>query len=165
MSAPAVRRVVTGHDSEGRAVIISDKILGEPSGMGRQIWSTLTSPADNSDETDGGLVKVGPSVPGGTVFRVGEFEPGLRSPMHRTRSIDYGLVLRGTLGLELDSGEQVRLNAGDVFVQRGTNHVWFNDTEEPCVVAFILIDAEPVKIGDTVLETPPPSLPAPNGSR
>ncbi|MFJ9900928.1 cupin domain-containing protein [Streptomyces sp. NPDC091280] len=155
MAAPNVRRVVTGHDSEGRAVIAKDHVFDEPSQLGRVIWSTVTSPADNTDETDGSERAVGVTAPGGTVFRVGQLEPGGRSPMHRTNSVDYGLVLKGEMGMELDGGDVVRLKAGDVVVQRGTNHVWFNDTDEPVVMAWILIDAEPVKIGDRVLEPTP----------
>lgn len=159
MSAPTIRRLVTGHDADGKAVIVSDAVLDEPSPRGRLIWTTVTSPADNNDETDGATRQVGPAVAGGTVFRVGQIEPGHRSPMHRTHSIDYGVVISGELGLELDGGESVKLHAGDVFVQRGTNHIWFNDTDTPAVVAWILIDAEPVKVGDVVLEATKLELP------
>jgi quercetin dioxygenase-like cupin family protein len=158
MSAPTVRRVVTGHDGDGHAVVVIDEVMDSPSPRGRQIWSTVTSPADNIDETDGGQRQVGITVPGGTVFRIGQLEPGVRSPMHRTNSVDYGLVLSGEMGMELDSGDQVRLKAGDVVVQRGTNHVWFNEGDQPAVMAWILIDAESVKVGDQVLEQTP--LPA-----
>ncbi|MFD3931927.1 cupin domain-containing protein [Streptomyces sp. NPDC058614] len=155
MPAPDIRRVVTGHNSEGLAVIASDRLLDEPSKFGRVIWSTDTSPVDNTDPTDGAERTVGVTAKGGTVFRIGELEPGHRSPMHRTNSMDYAIVLGGELGLELDSGEQTRLKTGDVVVQRGTNHIWFNNTDKPVVVAWILIDAEPVKIGDQVLEPTP----------
>ncbi|MEV6107520.1 cupin domain-containing protein [Streptomyces sp. NPDC051940] len=64
--------------------------------------------------------------------------------MHRTYSVDYGIVLKGEVGLELDGGDMVRLTAGDVVVQRGTNHMWFNDTDEPAVMSWVLIDTEPV---------------------
>lgn len=160
MAAPTVRRVVTGHTNDGLAVVASDEVLNEPSPRGRLVWTTDTSPADNMDDTDGRLRQLaGPTLPGGTVFRIGEIEPGHRSPMHRTSSVDYGIVLRGEVGMELDGGDVVRLKAGDVVVQRGTNHIWFNDGTQPCLMAWILIDAEPVKAGGRVLE--PTHLPPP----
>jgi len=160
MTAPAIRRVVTGHDSEGRSVVASDEVLQGP--RFTLVWTTATSPADNMDEADGGRREVGLTLEGGTVFRIGRLEPGHRSPMHRTSSVDYGIVLEGEVGMELDGGEQVRLRAGDVVVQRGTNHLWFNDGERPCLVAWILVDAEPVRIGGRVLEPTP--FPPPTGS-
>ncbi|HEU0073763.1 MAG TPA: cupin domain-containing protein [Dehalococcoidia bacterium] len=86
------------------------------------------------------------------MFRVGEIGPGARSPMHRTNSVDYGIVLEGELDMELDGGDRVHLKAGDVVVQRGTNHAWINDSHQPARMAWILLDAEPVRIGDRVLE-------------
>jgi quercetin dioxygenase-like cupin family protein len=153
MTAPAIRRVVTGHDRDGRSVVARDEVLQGP--RWTLIWTTDASPADNMDEADGGQREVGLTLEGGTVFRVGRLEPGARSPMHRTSSVDYGIVLEGEVGMELDGGEQVRLRAGDVVVQRGTNHLWFNDGERPCVVAWILIDAAPVRVDGRVLEPTP----------
>jgi quercetin dioxygenase-like cupin family protein len=153
MTAPAIRRVVTGHDRDGRSVVARDEVLGGP--RWTLIWTTDRSPADNMDEADGGHREVGLTLAGGTVFRVGQLDPGDRSPMHRTRSVDYGIVLEGEIGMELDGGEQVRLRAGDVVVQRGTNHLWFNDGDRPCVIAWILIDAEPVRVRGRALEPTP----------
>jgi quercetin dioxygenase-like cupin family protein len=153
MTGPAVRRVVTGHDGDGSSVIASDEVLRGP--RFTLIWSTDTSPANNMDEADGGRREVGLTLDGGTVFRVGQLDPGDRSPMHRTNSVDYGIVLEGEVGMELDGGEQVRLRVGDVIVQRGTNHLWFNDGKRPCRIAWILIDAEPARVGSQVLEPTP----------
>jgi uncharacterized cupin superfamily protein len=61
--------------------------------------------------------------------------------MHRTRSIDYALVLEGEIDMLLDDSE-VHLKAGDVMVQQGTNHAWVNRSQQVCRMAFILIDAE-----------------------
>jgi quercetin dioxygenase-like cupin family protein len=91
-------------------------------------------------------------LPGGTVFRIGEIAAGGRSPMHRTNSVDYGIVLEGELDMELDGGEVAYLKTGDVVVQRGTNHAWVNTSERPCRMAWILIDAHPVKVGDHELQ-------------
>ena len=60
--------------------------------------------------------------------------------MHATKSIDYALVLAGEIDMLLDDSE-VHLNTGDVIVQRGTNHAWVNRGDEPCCIAFVLIDA------------------------
>ncbi|MFD3928354.1 cupin domain-containing protein [Streptomyces sp. NPDC058614] len=161
MSAPEIRRVVTGHDDQGRAVVVSDKVSTGPNPFSNLVWTTATSPADNMDDTDGALREAGVTVAGGTVFRIGELEPGHRSPMHRTLSIDYGIVLDGRLVLELDGGDRAELAAGDVVVQRGTNHIWANESDEPCTVAFILIDAKPVVVDGRELAPTPITLPKP----
>jgi quercetin dioxygenase-like cupin family protein len=76
--------------------------------------------------------------------------PGGSSPMHRSHSIDYGIILSGQLELDLDGGETIALNPGDIVVQRGTNHLWRNPSPtEPCRIAFILIEAKPVVIDGT----------------
>jgi quercetin dioxygenase-like cupin family protein len=150
MPGPKVRRVVTGHDAEGRAVIDIDEVKQDE--RFTLIWSTQGFPVDNTAPDDGGQRQVGITLPGGTVFRVGEIAVGGRSPMHRTNSVDYGIVLDGELDMEVDGGEVVHLKTGDVVVQRGTNHAWINNGTAPARMAWILIDANPVKIGDRVLE-------------
>ena len=63
--------------------------------------------------------------------------------MHRTHSVDYGIVLSGEIDMLVDEDE-VHLTAGDVVIQRGTNHAWANRGNEPCRIAFVLIDAKPL---------------------
>jgi quercetin dioxygenase-like cupin family protein len=150
MPGPPIRRVVTGHDAEGRAVIDIDAVKQDE--RFSLIWTTDGFPVDNTTAEDGGQREVGITQPGGTVFRVGEIPPGGRSPMHRTNSVDYGIVLSGELDMEVDGGEVVHLKTGDVVVQRGTNHAWINNGTAPARMAWILIAAHPVKIGDRVLE-------------
>ena len=84
------------------------------------------------------------------MFRIGEFAPGVAPRNHRTDLIDYAIVLSGEIDMDLD-GTQVHLKAGDVLVQRGTIHNWINRGTEPCVVAFVLIDAKPVTVGGKML--------------
>jgi quercetin dioxygenase-like cupin family protein len=96
------------------------------------------------------LRAVGSTDPGGTVFRVVQYEPGVAPRNHRTDSIDYAVVISGKIDLELE-GTMVHLTQGDVVVQRGTVHNWVNRGSEPCVIAFALIAAEPVKRGGGVL--------------
>lgn len=145
-----VRRVVTGHDSNGRAIVKIDdtKSLGHttvarPGASSCVIWTTDVSPADNTADFDGAERKVGTTCPGGTVFRVVEYQPGVAPRVHRTNSIDYIVVVSGEIYMQLDDSE-VHLKAGDVLVQRGTVHNWVNRGPGPCVLAGVLIDAKPV---------------------
>jgi mannose-6-phosphate isomerase-like protein (cupin superfamily) len=69
---------------------------------------------------------------------------------HRTESVDYAVVLSGEIDMEMDS-TMVHLKAGDVLVQRGTIHNWINRFDQPCAIAFVLIDAKPVEVGGKVL--------------
>jgi quercetin dioxygenase-like cupin family protein len=78
---------------------------------------------------------------GGSVIRIVDMMPGRESPMHRTNSIDYGIVLEGEVELELDDGIKHVVRQGGIIVQRGTNHLWRNCTDHPCRIAFILIEA------------------------
>ncbi len=152
------RRIVTAHDAKGVSVVRSDNVLTPrpiPSGDAdfQLVWTTQTVPADNNDDRDGGSIEAGLTLKGGSVIRIVDMLPGKASPMHRSFSIDYGIILSGRLEMELDGGEIVALSAGDIVVQRGTNHLWRNPSaDEACRIAFILVEALPVKIGDTVLE-------------
>jgi quercetin dioxygenase-like cupin family protein len=145
-----LRRVVTGHDEKGRAVVTIDELcknkVSRRSGHESYVvWSTGESPADVSGNADGGLRPITGIDPNGTVFRVIEFSPGVAPRNHRTESIDYACVLSGELDMELD-GVEVHLKAGDVLVQRATIHNWINRGTEPCVIAFVLVAAKPVEL-------------------
>ena len=149
-------------------------VLQTPTYAVTDFWKALTLPADNSAATAKDPCQVpfvvAPS-PGGCVFRVVEFPPdhhweakaaamGGSAPvdetakvaeggavrhgqMHRTRSLDFAIVLSGEIWAIMDVGEK-KMVTGDMLVQRGTNHAWANRSEEPCHVAFILIDAKPL---------------------
>jgi len=150
-----LRRVVTGHDANGRAVVKIDEIsknLGStrPAQMSCVAWTTESFPVDNTGDADQGLRKVGTTLKNGTVFRVVEFGPGVAPRIHRTDSIDYAVVMSGEIDMEMDD-TVVHLTAGDVLVQRGTIHNWVNRGTVPCVIAFVLIDAKPVEVGGKVL--------------
>ena len=147
-----VRRVVTGHNERGRAVVLSDdriagKALPDLNAAFAVVWTTVTSPVDNDDATDRAQLPIGLTQPGGSVLRVVELGPGSCSPMHRTDSLDYGIVLDGDVELELDDGAITPLRAGDIVVQRGTMHAWLNRSATPAHVAFILLDATPATAG------------------
>ena len=144
-----VRRVVTGHDAQGRAVFMVDETV-EEGAMGAVVWSTNELPADNN----GPAVSAGAPeglASGGSVVRVMTIEPGHRSPMHRTQTLDFGVVIEGAIDLELDDGAVRTVRAGDVVVQRGSIHAWCNTSDRPCRIAFILIAALPLTVGDVRL--------------
>jgi quercetin dioxygenase-like cupin family protein len=143
-----VRRVVTGHDAQGRAVVKIDEICKNlisrrPQHQSCVIWSTGSFPAELSNDCDGGAREVGTTDPNGTVFRLVEYQPGVAPRNHRTESIDYAVVLSGEIDMELD-GSVVHLQEGDVLVQRGTLHNWVNRGTRPCVIVFVLVAAKPV---------------------
>jgi mannose-6-phosphate isomerase-like protein (cupin superfamily) len=170
--ARPTRRVVTGHDASGKAVVLTDGAapnarLRKASGLtSTLLWVTDGSPADNSGSADAADRDIGVAPPErGSVFRVVDFPPasevgavdnaamlremGLaaghadprHATMHRTRSVDYAVVISGEIEMLLDDTE-VHLKAGDVLVQRGTNHAWVNRGKQNCRIAFVLIDAE-----------------------
>jgi mannose-6-phosphate isomerase-like protein (cupin superfamily) len=147
-----IRRVVTGHDKNGKAIVEIDETSTaqknpRPGAEYFELWSTSDGfPIDNNHFSDPVKNKIGTSIDNGTVFRVVKFDPGVAPRNHRTDSIDYGVIMSGELDMELDNGKVVHLKAGDCVVQRGTIHNWVNRGTEPCLVAFILISAKPVEI-------------------
>ncbi len=150
-----IRRVVTGHDASGRAVVKIDEVAknlvsSRPGATAGVVWTTEGFPIDNTGEEDAGLRKTGTTLDNGTVFRILELAPGVSPRNHRTDSIDYAVLMSGEVDMELDD-TTVHLTAGDVLVQRGTIHNWVNRGTEPCVIAFVLIAAKPVTVGGKVL--------------
>jgi quercetin dioxygenase-like cupin family protein len=140
-----VRRVVTGTRG-GQAIILHDgpapNAKVRPSGLvSTLLWTTEESPAALAPRDRGNLDIGIPPPRGGSIFRVVDFPPGAKGEMHRTRSVDYGIVIEGEIDMLLPEGE-VRLRAGDVLVQQGTDHAWENRGRANCRIAFILIDAE-----------------------
>jgi quercetin dioxygenase-like cupin family protein len=140
-----IRRVVTSHDADGKAVVAIDEVSRDvvsfrPGATIANIWSTEGFPADNAGRADRAKEITGTTRDNGTVFRVIEYAPDVTPRNHRTNSIDYAIVLSGRIDMELDD-QVVTLRAGDVLVQRGTIHNWVNRYDVPCVIAFVLIDA------------------------
>jgi quercetin dioxygenase-like cupin family protein len=145
---PLVQRVVTGHDQDGRAAFRSEdfsptKMIPTGDAAFLLLWTTEKVPADNNDETDGRDRDVGTTLTGGSAFRIVDMLPGQQSPMHRTNSIDYGIVMKGEIELELEDGRKKTIGENGVIVQRGTNHLWRNASDKVCRIAFILIEAPP----------------------
>lgn len=146
-----LRRVVTGHNEEGKAIVTADERMeAEPRLPGYDataVWCTSRFPPSNDD--DGTPGPKGARV----LFRIGEFQPGVSLPvMHRTETQDVAVVLSGVLEMALDSGEVAeRLTAGDFVVQRGTMHAWIARGDEPVRVLFVMMDALPVHVGGKLL--------------
>lgn len=165
--APQFRRIVTGHNAEGKSVVVID---GPPTAFGA-FWQTEGAPADNSGSADAAQsVRTLEPPPAGSIFRYAVIPPDdpnvpreereaatakmfaqmgaehcrpdtSRHPgMHTTRTVDYVILLSGEVTLLLDKGE-VDLRPFDVVVQRGTNHAWVNKGKEPALIAAVLIDA------------------------
>jgi quercetin dioxygenase-like cupin family protein len=152
MTTTPIRRIVTGHDAAGRAVIIDDNVLNATSipssdALFTLVWTTATAPVDNDDATDGRDRAVGLTLPGGSVLRVVDMLPGKRSVMHRTNSLDYGIVLSGRVELELDDGAVTVVEEGSIVIQRGTIHAWRNPSAQTSArIAFVLLDASPATV-------------------
>ncbi|MCY4668926.1 MAG: cupin domain-containing protein, partial [Rhodococcus sp.] len=143
------RRVVTGHDSTGKAVFVDDTQSPVETTKGAAVsnfWLHSGKPNNSSNYQD----PVAPPVPleppvDGSVFRIIELpaDPDAIPYVHRTASLDYALVLDGEIYAVLDDDERL-MRTGDVLIQRGTNHAWANRSEKPCRMLFVLIDAEPL---------------------
>lgn len=140
-----IRRVVTGHDENGKAVVKWDSeiesVSGRPGFSRAEMWATKELPPVLTDE-DPKEWEIGTAIAGGSVFRVIQFDPGVSGRVHVTQSIDYALVLSGEIDMELEEGDEVHLNAGDVLIQRATIHNWFNRSDKPCIIAFVLLGLE-----------------------
>jgi hypothetical protein len=175
------KRIVTGHDADGKAIIISTtadlftQLVGGQGGPTfHEIWKTVETPAyihPQPDEQDENRLVLGPPK-NGTRIRVIDFPPegeeirkltgadalekfkamngahaataleGAPHPlMHKTETVDYGIVLEGEITLVLDRGETT-LKAGDIVVQNGTNHAWANRSGKNCRMVFILVDGQ-----------------------
>jgi quercetin dioxygenase-like cupin family protein len=152
-----IRRVVTGHDAKNVAKVIREGAAANTKtpreGVASTLmWCTDSTPAGigigiGADAEDMGARILGTAPPAnGTRFIVMEFAPGIESEMHRTETIDYIAVLDGEIDMEMDDST-VKLRAGDVMVQRGTNHAWVNRGTVPARLAIVLLDAKPLGIG------------------
>jgi hypothetical protein len=180
MSLGPIRRIVTGHDSGGNAIIQEDgppariqRIGGAHGPLFYEVWNTPEMPA-RIDRASGEPPEAGVSLAppkNGTRIRVLDIPPddtslktmtpqqarahfaevaateasshaGAQSRhavMHRTETVDYGIMLEGELTLIMDEGETV-IRRGDIVIQRGTNHGWANRSGQPCRIVFVLID-------------------------
>jgi quercetin dioxygenase-like cupin family protein len=153
-----IRRVVTGHSNNGTAIFTSDNqydtvVIPAGDAAMATIWTTSNVPADLNDETDGRERDAGTTLKGGSVIRVVDMLPNASSPMHRTSSIDYGIIMSGTIELELENQEIKTLTQGDIIVQRGTIHRWKNpSSDEICRIIFVLTEAKAYQLNGLPLD-------------
>ncbi len=174
------RRVITGHDAEGRSTFVADgtapNMKEMPSFPGlalTDLWETKGAPADNEWQGDAADRPIHLEPPkNGTIVRIVEFPPDASRPrdsdgsvgfkaigaghaqdrrssdpmMHRTSTVDYIIVLKGEIHAIMETGEKL-LRAGDILIQRGTNHSWSVRGHEPCIVAAVLVNAKPLSLG------------------
>ena len=145
MSNPP-RRIVTGHDASGKSVVLSDaptpKTLDVGTAAFHELWITDETPVEidaTEPETTDRPVRTPPPADG-VLVRFTEQEAGAVSPMHRTETLDVGIVLDGETWLLLDDGSETRVGHGDVVVQRGTNHAWANRSDRPVRMVFVMVD-------------------------
>ncbi|AND91491.1 cupin domain-containing protein [Bradyrhizobium diazoefficiens] len=180
MSLAPIRRVVTGHDAHGDAVIATDDALPTvvelaaiPGTIFHEVWSTAATPVsiDNGPDPTIGALRLPPPTHGTRIrfvdippdtedflkhgaarmkeafSQVGDVHASTVRPdsphplMHRTETVDYGIVISGEITLVLDKSE-ANLKAGDVVIQRGTNHAWANRSGKPCRMLFMLVDGQ-----------------------
>lgn len=143
-----VRRIVTDHDANGKAIISSDKIMDNVQTLrsgnsNALLWVTDDAPAEIEGAEDPAYRTMDIEPPKrGTIFRMLELAPGKDAYMHRTNTIDYAICMSGKCKMELDDGQVIEMKAGDVMVQRATWHGWANPYPEPCQIIFILIGSK-----------------------
>lgn len=162
---PGITAYITGHDSSGTTRIQEHRPAKwqpvDSNGMAFcPAFTTSQFPVQMNNNIDitthderVSSGKLGIVNPKGTVLRFVDFAPGFESMMHRTRSLDFGIVVEGSIELILDSGEKQILQRGDCCIQRGTNHAWRNPSADAWArVAYVLQDSEPVVLGDQALK-------------
>ena len=142
------RLIRTTHGEDGTAVFAPDDELAPfaPMGPGRSAFTVFDTrqsvPVNNMDP----IPIFSPAIPRcpehGAIFCITDLQAGDRSPMHRTISIDYCVVVSGEVVLKLDSGEEKTVRAGEFIVQQGVNHQWVNNTQEVCRLAFVMVASE-----------------------
>ncbi|KAJ7716216.1 hypothetical protein DFH07DRAFT_862359 [Mycena maculata] len=160
---PPVRRVVTGHNSAGKSTVLMDKVqparFYTPESVAPlyDLHYTSEFPAEIDTEISKGKwvdeIEEHPTIASdiGSTFRCWDMCPGDVSPLHRTVTLDYVIVAKGSVTLELEEGQRIILNEGDTVVQRGTMHTWRNETTEWARVYFVMLGAKPVEIDGRAL--------------
>ena len=162
---PTIHRFVTDHDHRGKAIFnkeIEEKVGWQRLAEGARFslgYATNEIPVELSDSKDLKTYRnyqaslPGIMIPGGTVLRFVDMPPGAVSPMHRTVSLDYGVLLEGNVDLVLDSGEVRSMKRGDVAVQRGTNPEWRNTSRtEWARMMYVLQESTPIAINGQELD-------------
>ena len=153
---PPMRRVVTSHSEEGKAVVLQDTQLSCPilphGAASAQIWCSDTSPADVASPDDKGLTETG-FVNGGSIFRVVDLPPHSVGALHRSISLDYIIVQKGSVVLTLDDGSRTRVEQGGLIVQQATMHGWDNEGDDWARILCIMLPAKAPTVKGKELQT------------
>lgn len=161
---------ITTHDAAGRAIFSKltpespPEDLVTPFGIMNNIFTTSTHPANLANDTDikdslqyrhSGLPRGSTTIPGGSAGALVHFKPQSVSPMHRTTSLDYGVVVDGVVELHLDSGEVRTMKKGDTIVQRNTMHLWKNVTPDEgwASMFFVALDIVQLEVNGKKMES------------
>jgi hypothetical protein len=161
---PAITTYLTGHDSSNKAIIEQTRpanwtVYDNKEMAFNVAYTTSQFPANLNNNTDishhdkiTSSGKLGLVNPNGTVCRTVDFAPGFECMMHRTQSLDYGIVIAGEIELVLDSGDRQLMRPGDIAVQRATMHSWKNPSGSKWArMTFVLQDCEKLVVGGEVL--------------
>jgi hypothetical protein len=148
-----IRRVITGHDEQGRAKVLIDETVKNvtsqrPGALYSVIWSSEGFPVNNDGNADPSGKKIGTTIPNGTVFRIVSFGPGVAPRNHRTDSIDYAVVMSSEIDMDLDGRPSTSRLA---MCSCSMAYNWINKGAEPCVSAFTLVSARSVINGGRTL--------------
>lgn len=148
---------ITGHNKKNQA-IVHRTAQNEPHGYDNfwstNLYATKGMPVDLNNDTDLETSdkvlqsgKLGIVLPQGTVLRFADFAPGSTGFMHRTSSIDFGIIIEGNVIMKLDDGSETHMTRGDVAVQRATQHQWDNASQtEWARIVFVLQDIQPLTV-------------------
>jgi hypothetical protein len=151
-SSPRV--LVTTHDAAGTAIFASDSEVPlfhpmGPTGSSFAVFDVRSAvPVNNLEPAQHHPNMIPRCPPGGALFCISNIAPNFTVPMHRTLSLDYGIVMSGEIVVKLDSGEERTIKAGEFIVQGGVNHQWINKTDETCRIGFLTLSAEKIKLAD-----------------
>lgn len=157
---PAPTVIKTTHDKDGKSIVNksvpehpNEQVVTNGDAVFYLGYATEQFPVDMNNDTDLKAYEKlessppGLTISGGTVLRYVDLKPGCTSAMHRTISLDYGIVIAGQLELVLDSGETRILGPGDICVQRGTMHAWKNPSDTTWArVVFVLVPSKPLEV-------------------
>jgi len=148
------RVIVTTHAADGTSIFGADREvpLFRPFGAAGSSFAVFdkreTVPVNNQEAIEEYAEMLPRSPPSGVNFCISNIGPNFTVPMHRTLSLDYGVVLTGEIILKLDNGDEKTVCAGEYIIQGGTNHQWINRTNETCRIMFVTVGAEKVKLAD-----------------
>jgi quercetin dioxygenase-like cupin family protein len=145
---PAIKRLVTQKSINEKTPVFWQGTATNHKWSGRGmvatlIWSTDECPAEVWSDEDYGDRALGTQPPrNGSRFTINDYPPGMPGRMHRTDTLDIIIVMDGEIDMELDDGVETHIKQGDIMIQQGTNHAWWNRAEKTCRLAIILLDAK-----------------------